>query len=81
MKGTVVVMLERLKEIFFEFKEIDGLEITEETVLSSELGLSSIEFFEFAAIIEDEFDVRITDKELMKLRTVGDVIECVNSKL
>ncbi len=73
-------MLEEIISIFSEFKDISNIEIGENTVLSSDIGLSSLDYFELINRLEEVFKVKISDKELLRLKTVGDVMECISRK-
>lgn len=66
-------MLEKLKEIIKEHTGSD-IDITEDTVLLTDLGMSSFDLVQFVCAVEDEFDVEIPDKEIKNFKTVGDVI-------
>ena len=66
-------MLDRIKALLKEYCE-DGVEITEDSVLTDELGLSSLDLIDLAAGFEDEFGIEIPDRELPSTRTVGDIL-------
>jgi acyl carrier protein len=50
---------------------------TAETLLS-ELGIDSLGFIELIAEIESEFNLNLTNDDVDKLKTVGDVIKLVS---
>ena len=66
-------MLEKLKEIIKEHTGSD-IDITEDTVLLTDLGMSSFDLVQLVCAVEDEFDIEIPDKEIKNFKTVGDVI-------
>jgi len=66
-------MIEKLEEILREFLKGSLPEIGPDTVLTSDLGLNSIELFDLVCIIEERFGVTIPDRLLPKLITVRDV--------
>ena len=66
-------MLEKLKEIIKEHTG-SNIDITEDTVLLADLGMSSFDLVQLVCAVEDEFDVEIPDKEIKNFKTVGDVI-------
>lgn len=72
-------MLERLIKIFKETTGIEDVEITKETNLKSDLGLSSFDLAQLVCAVEDEFDVEISNREIKELKTVGDVIKHINN--
>lgn len=67
-------MLEKLKTIFIETTGINNTEITKDTVLKNDLGLTSFDLAQLACNIEDEFDVEIPDRAIKEFKTVGDVM-------
>ncbi len=63
---------ERIHELI---KEKFGLEnVTNDMVLSKDLGADSIALLEIVMDVEDEFGVEIEDEALANLVTVGDVV-------
>lgn len=67
-------MLERTVSILKEYCEIDG-EITRNSALIEDLGLSSLDVISIVAEFEDEFDIEIPDRIIPTLRTVGDIVD------
>ena len=67
-------MLERTVSILKEYCEIDG-EITRDSALIEDLGLSSLDVINIVAEFEDEFDIEIPDRIIPTLRTVGDIVD------
>lgn len=70
-------MLEKLIDIVNPFLENPSIEINENTVLLTDLGLNSFDLAELVCVIEDEFDIEIPDKMIKKLITVQDVMDCI----
>ena len=67
-------MPERIVSILKEYCEIDG-EITRDSALTDDLGLSSLDVINIVAEFEDEFDIEIPDRIIPTLRTVGDIVD------
>jgi acyl carrier protein len=65
----------RLTEAMVEFGEEPG-NITREA-LFEQLDIDSLDLVEMAQIIDEEYEVEITDAEMDKLKTVGDAIDYV----
>ena len=68
-------MFEKLRDLLvskFDFKED---QITEETKLSTDLGLNSIELAELIMACEDEFGITIEDEDIRDFETVKDVAD------
>ena len=66
-------MLERMQEIVSEYAE-KNVQLSESSVLQTDLGLNSFELVEVLCALEEEYDVEIPDKAIRSFKTVGDVI-------
>lgn len=74
---------ERLIKVFhtvFE-DEVDVSSVNGSTSLQKDLGISSIGMLYMAMALEEEFSIKFSNEDLMKLGTVADVIACIESKL
>ena len=72
----------RLKELLYEIDdEIDVDEITEESRLKEDVGLSSVAMLYMAVSIENEFEIDLSDANMNDLVTVGDVVEVIEKYL
>ena len=71
--------LERLKKLLSEVYdgEIDTTNITVETRVVEDIGMKSIAMLYMAMAIEGEFGVSLTNEDLPKMRTVGDIMKLV----
>ena len=67
-------MFDRTVEILMEFVDGDE-EITMDSALIDDLGLSSLDVINVVAAFEDEFDIEVPDRVIPTLRTVGDIVE------
>ena len=57
------------------------VQVQDETVIREGLGLDSLQLTELLFEIEERLGAKIADDEAMKLRTVGDLITLIESKL
>lgn len=71
-------MDEKLKEIIYSVIEDQEMEITEESEFIDDLGLSSMEFFNLITLIENSFHIKISDRQVQELETVGDIIDIIS---
>lgn len=67
-------MFERLLTILTQYVELDPRTITPETALRTGLGMNSLEFIHLITVLENEFQVQISDRKAMDFQTVGDVV-------
>lgn len=55
-------------------RKLSGL--SKDTVISS-LGMDSVAIMELVSYLEERLEVRIPDEELGKVRTIGDLRDCL----
>ena len=72
-------MLEKIQELAAAYTI---KEITPNTILRSDLGLSSFDLVSLLSEVEETFDIKIKDEDIMSLNTVQDLIDYIenNSK-
>ena len=68
-------MLERTIELLRDFIDDEDSEITADSALVDDLGLSSLEVINIVATFEDEFGIEVPDRIIPTLRTVGDIVK------
>jgi len=72
-------MLDQIKELITNYVEISADEINEDSKFIDDLGFNSYDFMSFLGEIEDEFDVEIDEREAVKIHTVGEAVEYIES--
>ena len=72
-------MFESFKEFLVEDLNINPDLITMEAELMGDLGINSLELAELVFSCEERFDITIDDEELHKFKTVGDVVNYIES--
>ena len=73
------MVFEKIKEILADQLDANADEMTMETKIAEELGADSLDVVELLMSIEDEFEVEIPDEEIENLKTIGDVVEYIQS--
>lgn len=73
------MVFEKLQEAIANQFGVDLDSITENTDIVSDLGADSLDVVEMMMSLEDEYGVTIEDDKISELRTVGDVVRCVES--
>ncbi len=71
------MVFEKLQEIFANQFGIDAETITETTDIASDLGADSLDVVEMLMTLEDEYGITIEDEKVAEMKTVGDVVRCV----
>ena len=75
------MVFEKIKEILAEQLDANAEEMTMETRIDEDLGAASLDVVELLMSIEDEFEVEIPDEEIENLKTIGDVVEYIQSNM
>ena len=75
------MVFEKIKEILAEQLDANAEEMTMETRIDEDLGADSLAVVELLMSIEDEFEVEIPDEEIENLKTIGDVVEYIQSNM
>lgn len=73
---------ERLIKVFnavFE-DDVDLSDVTESADLREDIGINSIGMLYMAMAIEEEFGVKFTNDDFPNMKTVADVIACIENK-
>lgn len=70
-------MKERILEIIAEQFNMDVNELDEDMNFQEDLNADSIELVELVMTIEEEFETEVSEDDLEKLKTIGDVIDYV----
>ncbi len=74
-------ILAKIKDIVVEELGVAPEKVTEDARFIEDLGADSIGVMELVMKMEEEFDLKIPDEDIEKLRTVGDVINYILEKV
>lgn len=74
-------MFEKVRSIISEKLNVDQDEIKLESSIVDDLGADSIDLIELIMNLEEEYGISISDEEAVKLKTVGDVVDFINSQV
>ena len=73
-------MFEKIKDIIVEqlgLDDVDSLSI--ETSLKEDLDADSLDAVEVIMALEEEFDIEIPDEDAENFKTIGDIVEYIES--
>lgn len=73
--------LEKVKKLLAEQLNINADTITESSKVIEDLGADSLDVVEMLMVLEDEFNITVSDEESLKLKTVGDIVALIDKKL
>lgn len=71
----------KVKEIIVEQLGVDEAQVKSEASFIDDLGADSLDTVELVMAFEEKFDIEIPDEDAEKMRTVGDAIDYLSSKL
>ncbi len=67
-------IMEKVVNKLSEYLQIDKSRITAETNMATDLGADSLMAVELLFALESEYNIIIPDEEVEKLKTVGDLV-------
>ncbi|MFO8191241.1 MAG: acyl carrier protein [Bacillota bacterium] len=70
----------KVKKIVAEQLEVDADKLLLDTTFE-DIDADSLDIVELVMALEEEFDLEISDQEIENIKTVGDVIKYIESKV
>lgn len=74
-------MFENIKSKFLDYVDYPADEITESTEIIKDLQMNSFDIVTLLGDIESEFGVTFSQDDIDSVITIGDLINCIKSKL
>ena len=75
-------ILEKTKKVIYDcVPELEGMEIDENSVVNTDMGMDSMNFILVICKLEAMFDVKIPDRQWNKLSTLGEVVDAFEKRL
>lgn len=71
------MVLDQIKEILKDTKDIDESKITLDAKLKEDLELDSLDSVELIMSAEEEFGIEIPDEDVMNFKTVNDIVNYI----
>ena len=71
---------EKVKKLLAEQLNIDADTITLKSKVIEDLGADSLDVVEMLMVLEDEFNITVSDEESLQLKTVGDIVKIIDDK-
>ena len=79
---TTEEIFKTMQDLIAEQFALDAEEITMDSSFVDDLGADSVDLVELVMAMEEEFDIgEIDEEDLAGLKTVGDCVRYLNSKL
>ena len=75
-------ILEKTKKVIYDcMPELAGVEIREDSVVNTDMGLDSMNFILIICRLEALFDVKIPERQWNKLSTLGEVVDAFEKRM
>lgn len=71
---------EKVRKLLAEQLNINADNIELKSRIIEDLGADSLDVVEMLMVLEDEFNITVSDEESLKLKTVGDIVNLIDSK-
>ena len=72
---------EKVKKLLAEQLNIAPDKVDLKSRVIEDLGADSLDVVEMLMVLEDEFNITVSDEESLELKTVGDIVKLIDSKL
>ena len=73
-------MFDKVKSLLVEELSVNPDDVTPSAELINDLGVNSLELADLVLLCEEKFDVEISDDDIHKFVTVGDIAEFLSAK-
>ena len=73
------MVFEKIKTILADQLDVEEESITMETDIAADLGADSLDVVELIMSIEDEFELEVPDEKIEGIKTVGDIVNYIQS--
>ncbi|MDR0913641.1 MAG: acyl carrier protein [Oscillospiraceae bacterium] len=75
------MVLEKVKVILSEQFDVEEDNISADTDIQDDLGADSLDVVDLLMSIEDEFEIEIPDEDVETVKTVGQLVAYIESKV
>ena len=73
------MVFEKIRHILCEQLDIEEGSVTMESNIAEDLGADSMDVVDLIMSIEDEFEIEVPDEKIENIKTVGDVVNYIES--
>lgn len=73
------MIFEKVRDILCEQLDIEADRVTMESDIANDLGADSIDVVDLIMSLEDEFEVEMPDEDVANIKTVGDIVNYIES--
>ena len=76
-----IKVFNELKEIVLDYLGEDDIEINEDSSLTDDLGLTSLDLISIVGDVEETFDISVADEDVDSIESVGDVLNYIMERI
>lgn len=73
------MIFDKVRDVIVDTISCDADDVTMEASLTDDLGADSLDAVELNMAFEDAFDISIPDEDMEQMKTVGDVVNYIES--
>lgn len=73
-------MLDKVRKMLAEQLNISVDKVKPESRVIEDLGADSLDVVEMLMLLEDEFNITVSDEESVNLKTVADIVNVIENK-
>ena len=73
--------LEKFTEIAVQILSVDAAKVVPDASFADDLDADSLDLAELVMELETQFDITVEEEELADIKTVGQALDMVNSKI
>lgn len=74
------MVLEKVKQLLADQLDASVEDMTADTKIAEDLGADSLDVVELLMSIEDEFEIEIPDDKIEQIKTIGDLVDYIESE-
>lgn len=73
------MVFEKVKSIIADQLDVEEEKVVAEASITEDLGADSLDMVDLVMSIEEEFDIEVPDEAVENIKTVGDVVACIEN--
>ena len=73
------MVFDKLKEIIMDQLDVEEDEVTMDANIQEDLVADSLDMVDLVMSVEEEFDLKIEDEDVEKIKTVGDIVSFIEA--
>lgn len=75
------MVFEKVRAIICDQLDLEEDKVTMDSAIIDDLGADSLDVVDLVMSFEEEFDIEIPDEMIEDIKTVGDVVKCIEDHI